>query len=292
MARPRSTTLNPATQRRRAMHLRKFQEWGGKLPCTEDMLLSYLNGCRKEYSAGTVAHMAVSIDAWHVENGHESIVSASQLKKLWDKAQEKKSSREASPLELKDYKKVMKYLDKRLNEDLSDAEALEIIKTKCMFVTAWLSGKGYESIKRLTMDDVRITPTFVNVTLEGETMTLEADENQSVCVVNTYRRLVGLRGRGDGYVFFMSRDQKKDLHTQMHLTTFRRNMLKYLGEAGVENPEHYNFSSLREGHIKMLVEKGYTPADLMREGLFSSRAAAIRKAAEYKSGLDTGEDGE
>lgn len=68
----------------------------------------------------------------------------------------------------------------------------------------------------------------------------------------------------------------------IHINTFRLGLIRLLSESGIEHAETYNYSSLREGRIKMLIDEGATPLALFNQGYFSSYPAAVNKIGTYR----------
>lgn len=262
----------------------RFKEWGGVLPCTEEALREYLTVCKQNYSSGTVAHIAVSLDNWHIENGYPSILGESLRKEVWDKAQQDKKRRDARPLELLQYEEILKHIEDELEHYEETSECYELAKLQCLMILAWNTGASFDSMKEIQLDDVGIGDKTVSVVIAGKPKILNESKERHGCPVRALKRLIGMRGESPGFLFYSTGNDKEDVSKAMHLTTFRRKLLSLLDSVGIENPTAYNISSIREGRIKLFVEEGYTVKELEATGFFTSHAAANIKHQEYRHG--------
>lgn len=282
------TRENTRTSYRSA--IRHFYNWGGALPCTSEVIASYLSHFAESLAISTLKQRLSALSRWHIDQGFTDPTKSSLVKKVLRGIQFKhpRIAKQAKPFQLEKLEALDQWFSKNIEAALLENDRARELKYKrnraIIFLGFWKGLRGDELI-RLRAENIEIIPG------EGMSCFLGVVKNKSLtdpgtifkipalsilCPVSAYQDWISASQISTGPVF-RSINQWGHLNEDgLHIDSLIPLIRDALRSSGIEDPESYSGHSFRRGFASWASDNGWDIKTLMGYVGWKSVQSALR----------------
>lgn len=270
--------------------IRHFIAWGGLLPATPDIIVSYLVSYADKLNPRTLIRRLTAIKHWHMYQNFLDPTSHPIVRKTLKGIQNTHGQPKvkALALELQDLMTMINFLGSRGRLiDLRNS-ALLLIGFFGAFRRSELLAIKYEHLHFKNQGlEILIPRSKTDQTGEGQRCSIPYHKNNSkLCAVRAIKTWCERAKVSSGYVF--RKLNKQNLVMQSAISAGHLNIiLKTIAQdGGLNHPEKYSSHSLRRGFATVASQKGASLSAIMRQGRWRSSDTALSYVEEGRDFID------
>lgn len=245
-----------------------YETWGGKLPASAPMLVSYLEAHASTLNARTLARRLIALRHWHTYQGFADPTASPLVQKTLIGIQRihGKPKVKATPLTLEDLK--------RIHDTLSTQTGLDALRDNALIQVGFFGAFRRSELVNIKYEHCRFDPQGLEIMLphsktdqhhEGQFVVIPYG-NDAFCPVTTFKAWLEASHLTEGYVFRRLTPQGECLTEPLSPASVNRLLKKHAGFLSPNANTTLSSHSLRRGLATSAARAGAPLQAIMRAG--------------------------